>query len=63
MTATPNELAPLPPPSREMDPARLQFIPESPDDSELLITWLTTDTWPFHGNPTLDGREGARDAG
>jgi RimJ/RimL family protein N-acetyltransferase len=41
------------PPSREMDPARLQFIPESPDDTELLVTWLTTDTWPFHGNPNL----------
>ena len=35
-----------------MDPARLQFIPESPDDVELLISWLTTDTWPYHGNPT-----------
>ncbi len=41
------------PPAREMDPSRLQFIPESPDDTELLISWLTTDTWPFHGNPTL----------
>lgn len=39
-------------PSREMDPARLQYIPESPDDSELLVSWLTTDTWPFHGSAT-----------
>jgi RimJ/RimL family protein N-acetyltransferase len=53
MAATPKELAPFPAPSREMDPARLQFIPESPDDTELLVSWLTTDTWPFHGSPTL----------
>jgi RimJ/RimL family protein N-acetyltransferase len=53
MTATPKELAPIPPPAREMDPSRLQFIPESPDDTDLLVSWLTTDTWPFHGTPTL----------
>jgi RimJ/RimL family protein N-acetyltransferase len=41
------------PPSCEMDPSRLQFIPEGPDDTDLLVSWLTTDTWPFHGNATL----------
>jgi RimJ/RimL family protein N-acetyltransferase len=53
MTATPKELAPLPAPSREMDPSRLQFIPEASDDTELLVSWLTTDSWPYHGSPTL----------
>lgn len=53
MTATPKELGPMPPPSREMDPSRLQYIAETPDDTELLVAWLTTDTWPYHGNPTL----------
>ncbi len=50
MTATPKELAPLPPPAREMDPSRLRFIPETPEDTEVLVAWLSSDTWPFHGN-------------
>jgi len=36
-----------------MDRSRLHFIPETPADTELLVTWLTTDTWPFHGSATL----------
>ncbi len=46
-------MPPLPPPSQTMDPARLQFIPETPEDTDLLVTWLTTDTWPYHGNVNL----------
>lgn len=54
--AAPKELAPLLPPSREMDVARLRFVPETPDDTEVLIAWLSTDTWPFHGtaHPTAE---------
>jgi RimJ/RimL family protein N-acetyltransferase len=32
-----------------MDPARLEFVPVSPDQLETLVAWLSTDTWPFHG--------------
>jgi RimJ/RimL family protein N-acetyltransferase len=40
-----------------MDPSRLQFVPVSRDQVETLVAWLTTDTWPFHGNSRLDPDE------
>lgn len=52
MHTSPTHLAPLPPATNTLDPSRLQFIPETPEDTDLLVTWLTTDTWPFHGSAT-----------
>lgn len=54
MTVTPKDLATdLPPPNHELDPARLEFVPVTLADAEVLIAWLTSDTWPFHGRSVL----------
>ena len=52
----PAEPPPEPARGQAMDPARLRFIPERPEDREVLVAWLATDTWPFHGTarPTAE---------
>ena len=49
-------LSTLPAGRLAVPPSRLAFVPIAPEESETLVAWLTTDSWPFHGQtrPTPD---------